>query len=100
MSQKEQAVRVIIGLPQYLWSWVWGLVLVIFSDTTVTTLAVTALIAGLVLESVLGGLLVFFALYSAARMVISVANAIGNGLNALANVYAALNSPSTGLEDD
>lgn len=89
-NTKEQTVRVLVNAPEYLFGWTWGLILTVLSDTTITTLAVTGALVGLLLDSILIGFVAFFVLYSLARLTIALANAIGSGLTNIAQVLAVV----------
>lgn len=84
VSVWENLVRTIIGFPKYLLEWTIGLVIAVLSDLHITTLALTGIVSGLALSSVLWGVVVFFGLYSLSRVVALLSNAVGFGFQGLA----------------
>lgn len=73
------------GLPAYAVVWVFGLIALIFSDVTVTTLALVGVFVGLALGDVFWGFATFFIAYSVARLVANLSQAIGFGLRGVAD---------------
>lgn len=88
----EAFVRACVGFLPYALTYTVGLVVAILTDLHITTLAITAVLAGFYTGSILFGVLAFFLLYSASRVVGNIAEAIGFGLRNHAAVTAG--SPS------
>jgi hypothetical protein len=94
----QELVTSIVHLPRYLAQWVAGLIIVIFSESIVTTLAVTGVAVGFATSSILIGVASFFVLYSFARFVDMIARVIAQSSGRIVQVmYQAAAESQRGL---
>jgi hypothetical protein len=73
----EALVRACVGFLPYALTYTVGLIVAILTDLHITTLAITGALLGVYTGSILFGVLAFFVLYTASRIMGNVAEAIG-----------------------
>jgi hypothetical protein len=89
-SAWEVLIRAVVGFPKYILEWVIGLVVAILTDLHITTLAVTAILAGFYFSNPLLGVLIFFAIYSISRVASLTSNAVGFGAREIAGANSSI----------
>lgn len=80
----ESLVRALIKFPQHFLGYVVGLVVATLDDYTLITLIIVAALTGVLLSSILGGVLVYFGGYFVVRLVGVINNALGFGAQGIA----------------
>jgi len=80
----------IAAFPKYIVEWTVSLLIVVLTETIVTTIAVLAVLSGLALHSVLLGLVVFFAAYVFTRAAFVIGDAIAGSSRYMVNTAASL----------
>jgi hypothetical protein len=86
--------QTIAHFPKYLTEWTVSLLIVILSETLVTTMAVFSILLAFLLHSVLVGFVAFFGVYTLSRIVYMIADAIRGGAVRLGDaVFHGLTPP-------
>jgi len=88
----EDLVRALVGLPKYVIQYVGGLIVGVLTDFFLTGLAISSVLAALLLSSVLVGFATFFLIYTVLKPFIYLNDAVGFGLQGLARA-AERNAP-------
>lgn len=77
-------MAILKNFPKYVLGWFAGTLIALMSDPTITALALGCVALGFLIHSVLLGVTAFLILFACFRVINSVANAIGFGLQGVA----------------